>query len=557
MMAAARRTRSLEGSPTVQVASPIDFFAEAEQELKSPSVWAGEIYLEFHRGTYTSQARTKRGNRLSERLLHEAELWAATATLRKGSVYPYDALRDAWQTVLLQQFHDILPGSSIGWVHDQAVQQYAQVERLLEDLIGTSLRQLAGNGNDANWFNASPCALNGVPPFGAGLMTRPAGVKVSRNDDTISIDNGLVRIQIGRDGLITSLMDLNATREVIPSGVHGNLLQIFRDAPAQWDAWDIDKEYRGTGQDIVTVDSIEVTEDSGLRAAVRITRSFGDSTVAQSIIVTGGSPAIEILTEVDWHERQKLLKLAFPVDVHSVRAASEIQFGHIYRATHTNTSWDTARFETPAHRWVHVSDASFGVAIANDSTYGHDITRSARDGGGTYTTVRQSLLRAPLFPDPEADQGVHRMRSSIVVGGIADAVEEGYRLNIPLREVSGGPVDPLVASDNPAIVVETVKLAEDRSGDVVIRLYEAHGSRSAAAITASFDYTGVIETDLLERALSQRAVETVDRTVVSLRLRPFELVTLRFSVEGNKALHNRGCSGGGRVGRWVGVEVFR
>ena len=529
MMAAARRTRSLEGSPTVQVTSPTAFFAEAQREYHDPAVWAGELYLEFHRGTYTSQARTKRGNRRSERLLHEAELWATTAAIRTGSAYPYDALREAWRTVLLQQFHDILPGSSIGWVHDQAEENYARVEGALEGLIGESLGDLAGEGEEPTSFNASPYPVDGVPAFGAASIEPATGVTVSRNKAAITIDNGLVRIQVNPEGLIQSLIDAATGRDVIPAGMHSNLLQIFRDTPAQHDAWDIDKDYQRSGENLVAVDALEVAEDTGQRVTVSIRRSFGQSTVKQLVILSAQSRVVEIITEVDWHESQKLLKLAFPVDLHASRAASEIQFGHIYRPTHTNTSWDTARFETPAHRWVHVSDASFGVGIANDSTYGHDITRSARDGGGTYTTVRQSLLRAPLFPDPEADQGIHVLRSSIVVGGIADAVVEGYRLNIPLRHIPGGVVEPIVASNNPAIVVETVKLAEDRSGDVVMRLYEAHGTRSSATLTVSFDHTDVVETDLLERRLPARAVGAVDEKGVHVTLDPFQLVTLRFA----------------------------
>jgi alpha-mannosidase len=529
MMAAARRTRSLEGSPTVQVTSPTAFFAEAQREYHDPAVWAGELYLEFHRGTYTSQARTKRGNRRSERLLHEAELWATTAAIRTGSAYPYDALREAWRTVLLQQFHDILPGSSIGWVHDQAEENYARVEGALEGLIGESLGDLAGEGEESTSFNASPYPVDGVPAFGAASIEPATGVTVSRNKAAITIDNGLVRIQVNPEGLIQSLIDAATGRDVIPAGMHSNLLQIFRDTPAQHDAGDIDKDYQRSGENLVAVDALEVAEDTGQRVTVSIRRSFGQSTVKQLVILSAQSRFVEIITEVDWHESQKLLKLAFPVDLHASRAASEIQFGHIYRPTHTNTSWDTARFETPAHRWVHVSDASFGVGIANDSTYGHDITRSARDGGGTYTTVRQSLLRAPLFPDPEADQGIHVLRSSIVVGGIADAVVEGYRLNIPLRHIPGGVVEPIVASNNPAIVVETVKLAEDRSGDVVMRLYEAHGTRSSATLTVSFDHTDVVETDLLERRLPARAVGAVDEKGVHVTLDPFQLVTLRFA----------------------------
>jgi len=232
---------------------------------------------------------------------------------------------------------------------------------------------------------------------------------------------------------------------------------------------------------------------------------------------------------VDWHERQTMLKFAFPVDVHTASARSEIQFGHIERPTHTNTSWDEARFETCAHRWVHVGEAGRGLGVANDATYGHDVTRHARQGGGTYSVVRQTLLKSPLFPDPEADQGEHVFRTSLVPGGVAEAVQAGYRLNLPLRAAAAGTVDPLVSVANPAMVVETVKLAEDASGDVVVRLYEAHGARTEAVLDLGFAAAGVLETDLLERETDRAAVTASDAGSVSLALRPFQLVTLRFT----------------------------
>ncbi len=522
MLGAAARTRDLEGSPAVRLSSPSAFFAAAAAEYPQPPVWSGELYLEFHRGTYTSQARTKRGNRRSEHLLREAELWSATAAVRTGAEYPYDTLEACWRTVLLQQFHDILPGTSIAWVHRQAEREYERVAAGLEQLIATSTAALAGPGDGTVTLNACPYAREGVPALGAVVRgKRRPGDVLRAQDGGAVVEDGRVRLTIDRRGLFTSLVDLAADREVLSAPA--NLLQLFRDTPTRWDAWDVDEHYRRTGRDLLDGE-VTVVGD-----AVEIVHSTGPSTITQRVTLHDG--AIDIAFTVDWHDRQKLLKLAFPLDVHADRATSEIQFGHVHRPTHTNTSWDAARFETCAHRWVHVGEPGYGVAVANYSTYGHDIGRTTRTGGGTTTTVRLSLLRAPLFPDPEADQGQHKFTVSLRAGSsIGDAVAEGYRLNLPLRDVRGGAstIAPLVTVDDPAVVVEAVKLAEDRSGDVVVRLYEALGTRATARITADFAHAAVVETDLLERPLA----EPVCLDGGSLRLRPFQLVTLRFSRDG-------------------------
>ncbi|OZM79066.1 glycoside hydrolase family 38 C-terminal domain-containing protein [Pseudonocardia sp. MH-G8] len=529
MLAAAARTRSLEGSPSVRVTTPAEFFSTAETEYPRPPIWSGELYLEFHRGTYTSQARTKRGNRRSEHLLREAELWAATAAVRAGLAYPADVLQRCWHTVLLQQFHDILPGTSIAWVHQEAERNYGRVAEELEGVIARSLAALAGDGAGEVAVNAGPYARHGVPALGGGASAAPADeVRVSEAAGATVLENAQVRAVVDDRGLLTSVRDLGADREIVPPGAAANLLQLHRDTPTKWDAWDIDEHYRRHGRDLTEVAELAVVERGPQHAAVRIVRKLGASTITQVVSLDAGSASIDIDTHVDWHERQKLLKLAFPLDVHAERASSEIQFGHLHRPIHTNTSWDAARFETVAHRWVHVGEPGYGVAVANDATYGHDVGRSTRADGGTTTVVRLSLLRAPVFPDPEADQGEHRLRVSLRAGAtIADAVAEGYRVNLPLRTVPGtAEIAPLVSVDSPAVVVEAVKLAEDGSGDVVVRLYEAHGGRASARVTAGFEHTGVVETDLLERPLAEAASLSADGT--RLDLRPFRIATLRY-----------------------------
>ena len=291
-----------------------------------------------------------------------------------------------------------------------------------------------------------------------------------------------------------------------------------------WDAWDVDAFYRHTVTDLTDVDEITAVD-----GGVRIVRSFGDSRVTQRLSLAPGERRVLFDTEVDWHETEKFLKLAFPLDVHAERYASETQFGHFHRPTHTNTSWEAAKFEACNHRFVHVEEPGWGAAVVNDSTYGHDVTRTVRTDGdlGTTTTVRVSLLRAPRFPDPETDQGVHRFRHALVPGaGIGDAVREGWRINLPERRLAGaGEVAPLVTVDRDAVVLTAVKLADDGSGDVVVRLHEAHGGRVRATLTAGFEVAGVTATDLLERPLPESP--SYEGRRVALRLRPFELVTLR------------------------------
>ncbi|MEU1626001.1 glycoside hydrolase family 38 C-terminal domain-containing protein [Streptomyces sp. NPDC020096] len=548
MLEKARRLRSLEGSPRVEVDRPSAFFtaAEAEYGERAP-VWSGEMYLELHRATYTTQAKTKQGNRRSEHLLREAELWATAAALRApGYAYPYDDLDRIWKTVLLHQFHDILPGSSIAWVHREARDTYQRVRAELEQLIATAVAALGGPGaggdtvllNASPYPRAEPVALRDgrtvwaqVPALGAGRVAEPPrGVRVEALTDPGGhvLENDLLRVAIDSDGLLASVYDKAADREVLAPGSRGNLLQLHPDHPNKWDAWDIDRHYRRQHTDLTAAESVQLTESGPLRAVVRVVREFGRSRVVQDIELRAGSGRLDITTEVEWHESEKVLKAAFPLDVHAERATSEIQFGHVHRPTHTNTSWDAARFETCAHRWTHVAEPGYGVAVLNDSTYGHDTSRGT-SAAGTATTVRLTLLRAPHSPDPETDQGTHRFTYALLPGArIGDAVTEGLALNLPLRPaVVATPdalLDPLVSVDDPAITIESVKLADDRSGDVVVRLYESRGGRAHGTLAAGFPVAEAHVTDLLERP--QEAAAAVGGRI-AVRLRPFQILTLR------------------------------
>ncbi|MFC9910241.1 alpha-mannosidase [Streptomyces sp. NPDC059862] len=537
MLERARRLADLEGSAKVRIEHPDAFFAAAREEYPDAPVWAGELYLELHRATYTTQARTKQGNRRSEHRLREAELWATTAALHApGYSYPYEQLDRLWKTVLLHQFHDILPGSSIAWVHREAEAEYARVAGELEAVTGEALAAL-GTG-EARAFNTSPfdraevvrradgettvvnVPANGSAPLGNAL-TQDMVVVTDR-----VIDNGLVRVELADDGTLASVRDLRAQREVLAG--KGNLLRLHTDLPNYWDAWDIDKHYKNRYTDLLDAESITVVERDPLLGALKVERSFGrGSRITQTITLRSGSSRIDIETEIDWHEAEKILKAGFPVDIRAQHSSAEIQFGHVQRPTHTNTSWEAARFEVSGHRWVHIGEPGYGVAVINDSTYGHDVSRTVREDGGTTTTVSLSLVRAPRVPDPEADQGRHRFTYSLLPGAsIEDAIAEGYALNLPLRVAdAAGTPEPVVSVAGEGVTVEAVKLADDRSGDVVVRLYESRGGRAQGVLRTGFPFAGAQVTDLLERPLHDADV-TGDGGV-SVTLRPFQVLTLR------------------------------
>ncbi|MCM1973254.1 glycoside hydrolase family 38 C-terminal domain-containing protein [Streptomyces sp. G1] len=538
IMERARRLADLEGSPKVVVEHPDEFFAKAREEYPDAPVWVGELYLELHRATYTTQARTKQGNRRSEHALREAELWATTAALHApGYAYPYERLDRLWKTVLLHQFHDILPGSSIAWVHREAEAEYARVAEESEALTAEALAALgAGEGRV---FNTSPCerrevvhrpdgsaALVRVPANGSAPLTPVAPQHPVTVEERV-LDNGLVRVELADDGTLASVLDRRAGREVLAG--KGNLLRLHTDLPNYWDAWDVDKHYQHRYTDLLETTRITVVEQDPLIGAIRVVRTFGNgSTITQTVTLRADSPRIDFATDLDWHEAEKFLKAGFPIDIRAPHSSAEIQFGHVQRPTHTNTTWEAARFEVSGHRWVHVGEPGYGVAVINDSTYGHDVSRTVREDGGTTTTVRLSLVRAPRVPDPEADQGRHRFTYALLPGAdIADAVAEGYALNLPLRLAdAAAPPAPVVAVDGDGITVEAVKLADDRSGDVVVRLYESRGGRARGTLRPGFRTARAHITDLLERPLSEAALAD---GAVPLELRPFQILTLRLA----------------------------
>jgi alpha-mannosidase len=529
MLEAAERTRNLEGSPRVILSSPEKFFQAAIKEYPKPPVWVGELYLEFHRATATTQAPLKRGNRLSESLMREVELWSATAAIRKGYEYPTEEIRDIWEDILLLQFHDILPGTSITWVHREAAEMYADIEKRANALIAEALEVLCGKGAKTLSLNSGPLEVSGIAALGAGAPESRSKAAASKTaTGGVLLDNEFLSIRFESDGTIGSAFDKNVSRELVPAGKAWNLFQLHNDFPSQWDAWDVESSYRHTVEDLLEIDALEIISAKNSSGVV-ITRSFGKSKISQTITMDASSADIDIAVTVDWHESEKFLKLAFPFALHTDRAASEIQYGHLHRMIHTNTGWDAARFETVAHRWVQLAEPNYGIAIANSSTYGHDITREVIDGASS-ATVRLSILRAPNFPDPTSDRGQHSFAFKIRPGAnIRGAIAAGYELNSPLRVVDGcleSKIEPLLEIHPSSVLVESVKLADDASGDLVIRLYESEGIRSQFEAMVNFPASRVQLTDALERPISNSVAVFVDS--IKIEFTPFQLKTLRF-----------------------------
>lgn len=558
MLEQLRRMGDVDGLPRVQPRTPAEFFARCEADIKDPPVWSGELYFELHRGTYTTQARNKLGNRRSEFLLHDVEfLWAMAQTSGAGH-YPADEINRLWKLVLLNQFHDIIPGSSINEVYVDSAAHYQEILSKGAELRDKALQALlAGNIGKGNYI----CAVNTLSaprtevvemPEGLvgaqqaangralGVVSAPAlgytiaaptgavdaPVTVGESKDTIVLENGFVRATFDHAGHLLSLFDKRARREAIEPGQPGNHFVLFDDKPLDLDAWDVDvfhleKRY----EDGIVCRSAQVIEHGPLRGAIAFEFALSDkSALRQTVSLTATSARLDFHTEIDWHERDVFLKVEFPLAVRAPNATYEIQFGHLQRPTHFNTSWDMARFEVSAHKWADLSEPDFGVALLNDCKYGY-----ATHGH----VMRLSLLRAPTWPDPVADIGRHTLTYALLphAGPVqsSDVIEEGYRLNAPLivQRSAAQPANVSFFQVSPSnVVIETVKKAED-SNAIIVRLYEAHGKRGTARLTSALPIVAAAQCNLLEEQDEPLAWQEGG---VEFAVTPFKIVTLKLSL---------------------------
>lgn len=523
MLETLRRVGDLQGVPRATLGTPAQLFELLEAEPADRPTVVGELYLELHRGTYTSQARTKRGNRRSEFALHDAEFLCVLA----GDGYPCEALDRLWQLLLLNQFHDILPGSSIRLVYEDAERDLAEVEAGANALCA---RVLGPPGDHpVNTIGVPRCEVAELPGGALRFVEAPAyGVgRVVEPDDEVTIDglvleNGRLRAELARDGTLLSLVEKSSGREALAAP--GNRFELYEDRPVAWDAWDVDPSHLLMRRDVEPAGSAELVTATPLRAEIAFERSLGESSRMRQVVrLDAGSPRLEFRTTVDWHESHTLLKACFPLAVRAPQATYETAFGYAERPTHFSTAWDRARYEVPGHRFADLSEHGFGVALLTDSTYGY----SCHDN-----ELRLSLLRSPKSPDPEADMGTHQFAYAILphAGGWREAgvVAEALRFNVPIRWAShqfGGPGVSFARADDPNLVLDTIKRAED-STQLVLRLYEAHGARGVARLHLARPFSSVVCANALEDDLHELEC---DGDAVVIPYRPHEIVTVKIS----------------------------
>lgn len=547
MLERLERVKDLEGLPQTHHATPQEFFDHAQVEYPNPSTWVGELYLELHRGTLTSHIEAKQGNRRSEALLREAEWWAATAAVRGLLPYPYQEFRGLWQQVLLCQFHDILPGTSIAWVYREVAEIHEKVRLNCEGIIARSLQALGQNAESSETVKVTDSSADdsrsGTPlclansssftlqkvPSGAGARPETMEWDLKINPEKQEISNSFLTLRFSDSGHLVSLRNGDGV-EFIPATAPAGVFQVHQDFPNQWDAWDIDYFYRGSMQ-IPDMSAPEFgMEDDYAWARSRM--QFGDSGAAITWKLYAGAAAVDITVEADWHEQEQLLKLALPVDIHTDHAQFETQMGYLTRPIHDNTSWDAARFEVSAHRWLRLENATKSLSIANDATYGWDITHHHQQRG-TYQLVRATLVKSARYPDPQQDQGHFswnfRLRPQ---ASVLEAISDGQDINLRRRYYHGGPIAPLLKVDG--AVVESVSLCPDASGDLVVRIYEGTGGPCRARVQIP-QAQNIWATDLRYRQCEDTPALQPVENGVELELGPFQIATLRASFKDSEA----------------------
>lgn len=563
-----RMERGIRGLPKVRQAFAGTYFRELEERVKNNRrlpVWEGELYFEYHRGTYTSMARNKRSNRKSEFLMMNLELLAVLAQ-KTGIPYPKEELDRMWTLILRNQFHDILPGSAIREVYEVTKKEYQQIRERGEQLLEERMKALAGAGNALTIFNTlgfersdlvripgrhkgyltaedgrrrpvqpldgeSIVYVEGLPSKGkegfyleeAEEMSEQSPFHIERN----VLETPFYRIELDEQGLFCSVYDRKNEREVLTGGKKGNLFRMYEDKPMNFDNWDIDIYYTEKSWDLTGLDQMKWIAQGPVCAVLYQKRSFCSSVLEQKIYFYADTARIDFETHVDWKENQHLLKVHFPMDLHTDEAAFDIQFGNLTRKIHTNTSWDTARFETCGHKWADLSEGHYGVSLLNDCKYGHSFH-------GTEAAL--TLIKSGNHPNPDADREEHFFTYSLYphAGSLkeCDTVRQGYCLNVPALCVWGGKTGKISFAevDRKNVMLETIKAAEDGNG-VIFRLYEYENARTRAElrICNGWKIASVQECNLLEEPQGEELQCSQDR--FTFEIHPYEIKTYRVIFE--------------------------
>lgn len=550
-----RRQQDLQGTPKLHYIHPAQLFENRDE--KNMPVYRGELYFPCHRGTYTVQAAVKKGNRRSENAMRAYELWSAAAAWENGTAYPYENIEKRWKDTLLNQFHDILPGSTIKRVNVEAEALYEEILADVKNGTASALRAMTDGGEGVTLYHAQstartqvvrldkrfakgartadgtfiPCmpfedgalAYVSLPPMGSVTLypaTAEPSVLVIAQETAQGyvLRNELLEAHISREGHVLSVRDLKTGRERV--GSPSNRLQVFRNVPRAFDAWDIDSQTENREVELNACCDSAIVLEGGVRAAIRVTTRFLNSEVTQVISLDAGAKRLDFDTHVEWNERHKLLKATFDTGVDALEAANQVQFGYIMRPAHRSRKYDQDRFEVCNQTYTALFDATHGAAVLNDCKYGVSMLEGK---------ISLSLICAGVNPDPAADLRSHDFRYAYTFWDGAfeqsGVVAEAGELNIPLLMANGArPDGSFFTVDDPAVVIETVKLAEDRSGDLIIRLYESMNGLRRATFKSAFTPAQIWRCNMLEEP--QEALDVTDGAV-SFEVHPFEIVTLR------------------------------
>ncbi|MBN1155051.1 alpha-mannosidase [candidate division KSB1 bacterium] len=553
------RQSDLEGAPRVKFAHARDFLRDLMSHESELPLWVGELYLELHRGTLTTQAFIKKANRRMELNLREIEFLFSLIPLEH---YPSAELDQMWKRVLLNQFHDILPGSSITRVYEDCKKDYERLNMQAEELKRKAISVLCQEDHDSltlintlsfefqapvalpqSWANYEiedelghsvpvqcedgiPLAAVTIPPMSSAVLKRKNYLKSDRQrfeDKHYVLENDLIRYEFDETGQLSRIFDKEYSKEVLEAGKNGNIFSLYDDRPVAWDAWDIDIFYEKQKIGDARLVSREWVCDGPVRQGFRQYLKIGHSAITQEIYLSRRSKRLDFRTHVHWLETHKMLRVSFVVDIYCDQASYEIQYGYLKRATHRNTSWDMAKFEAPAQRYVDLSDMDYGVALLNDCKYGHKVYGNVLD---------LNILRSPTSPDPQADRGTHELTFSLLphTGALVDSdvFSEAAQLNQPPLLFEGfvnREVHAPLKLDSQDITVEVIKKAE-REDALIVRLYEHRGKHASVNVVISPDYRRVAETNLMENEL---ALLSVDDGHLKLDFKPFEIKTLKLS----------------------------